>query len=107
MAVQLANAITCNNLLVKTLCGMDAEQFEALNNYVSPVVDDSCASETGWEEMTLASTAHLLRTCLSRKDKQQQAQVGQSSMDPVESTEKLKRQIAAVYERVKNGGEIS
>ena len=92
---------------MKVLCGMDTEQFGALNAFLSPVVDDSCQSETGWEEMTLASTAHLLRTCLSRKDKQQQnPQVNHSSMDPVESTEKLKRQIAAVYERVKKGGQL-
>ena len=49
---------------------MDDEKFEILNSFMSPDVDDALATETGWEETILASTAHLLRTSLSRKDKQ-------------------------------------
>ena len=55
---------------MKILNNMDSDQFETLNAYISPIVDNSCVSETGWEEMTQVSTAHLLRTCLSKKEKQ-------------------------------------
>ena len=47
----------------------------------------------------------MLRTCLSKKDKGANAgNTGQTNIEPIESTDKLKRQIAAVYERIKNGG---
>ena len=49
---------------------MEEETFDVLNSFMSPDVDDALATETGWEETILASTAHLLRTCLSRKEKQ-------------------------------------
>ena len=63
-----------------------------LNEFVSPVVDDD-ATEVGWEELTLASTAHLLRTCLSRKENGNPANSNQTAIDPIDNTEKLKRQI--------------
>ena len=83
---------------------MGPEQYELLTSFVSPVVGDE-SNEIGWEELTQASTAHLLRTCLSKKDKGANAgNTGQTNIEPIESTDKLKRQIAAVYERIKNGG---
>ena len=77
-----------------------------LNEFVSPVVDDD-ATEVGWEELTLASTAHLLRTCLSRKEKGNPANSNQTAIDPIDNTEKLKRQIQACYERIRNGGKLA
>ena len=56
-------------MVLRTLCNLTDEQFEILNQFISPVVEDGNAEEVGWEELTQASTAHLLRTCLSRKDK--------------------------------------
>ena len=52
---------------------MDDESFELLNSFMSPDIDDALATETGWEETVLASTAHLLRTSLSRKENKQNA----------------------------------
>ena len=62
-----------NNMLARIQTNMEEEAFDVLNSFMSPDVDDALATETGWEEMILASTAHLLRTCLSRKEKQQNA----------------------------------
>ena len=74
---------------------------------MSPIIDED-SGEVGWEELTLASTAHLLRTCLSRKDKgANTGNSAQTQLDPLDSTDKLKRQISAVYERIKNGGILS
>ena len=69
VARALSNSITSNNLVLRTLCNLTDEQFDVLNQFISPVVEDGNAEEVGWEELTQASTAHLLRTCLSRKDK--------------------------------------
>jgi hypothetical protein len=44
---------------------LDDEQYFLLMHYISPVIDDD--SETTWEEASVASTGHLLRTCLSKK----------------------------------------
>ena len=70
---------------------MGPEQFELLNQFVSPIVDDH-STEVGWEELTQASTAHLLRTCLSKKEKGANAgNTGQTNIETLESTDKLKR----------------
>ena len=37
----LANAVTCNNLVLRTVCGLDDEQYEILNQFVPPVVEDN------------------------------------------------------------------
>jgi hypothetical protein len=58
----------------------------------------------GWEEIVYASSAHLLRTCLSKKQQPQSNQ--QSVMDALESTDRLKKQIAAVLDRVRNGAKL-
>ena len=70
VAVQLSNAVMTNNMLARIQTNMEEETFDVLNSFMSPDVDDALATETGWEETILASTAHLLRTCLSRKEKQ-------------------------------------
>ena len=85
---------------------MDDESFELLNSFMSPDVDDALATETGWEETVLASTAHLLRNSLSRKENKQNAQVNTASIDPMESTVKLKRQVEEVYKRIVAGGKL-
>ena len=104
LGIALSNAIVSNNLILRTLCGLSDEQFELLCQFISPTIDES-QGEVGWEELTQASTAHLLRTCLSRKDKgQNPGNTGQTVIEPLENTDKLKRQITAVCERIKNGG---
>lgn len=90
VGVQLSNAVTSNNLITRTLCKMDADQYELLTQFVSPVVVDD-NGEVGWEELTIASTAHLLRTCLSKKENKGNPNPNQTVIDPIESTDKLKR----------------
>lgn len=60
----------------------------------------------GWEEICSASTAHLLRTSLSKKQQSQPQNMVVTNMDPLESTDRLKKQIAAVLDRVRTGGVI-
>jgi len=88
--VALSNAITSNNLVIRTICGMPEDQFDILTQFLSPIVEQD-TGEVGWEELTVASTAHLLRTCLSRKDKATNPNTNQTAIDTIESTDKLKR----------------
>jgi|LauGreDrversion4_2_1035121.scaffolds.fasta_scaffold97392_1 Bardet-Biedl syndrome 9 protein len=66
------------------------EQYQLMRSFLSPLVDDgNLLSEVGWEETCSASTAHLLRTSLSKK---QQAPAPHSgNIDPLESTDRLKK----------------
>jgi hypothetical protein len=100
----LSCAIVSTNILCRVLVNMTEAQASLLMSYMSPVIDDD--SESTWEEMTLASTAHLLRTCLSKKSQQSPLNV-QTEMEPLENTEKLKKQIHAVYERLLQGAQIN
>ena len=46
----------------------------------------------GWEEIIQSSTAYLLKTSLSRKNKENASVVNsQTMMDPVENVEKVKK----------------
>ena len=53
---------------------MSETQYGVLRDFISSWVDDeNLSSGIGWEETTYASTAHLLRTCLSKKQNPNQA----------------------------------
>ena len=54
------------------------------------VDDGNLLSEMGWEEVIQASTAHLLRTCLSRKSKDVVVST-QTVIDTLENVDKLKK----------------
>ena len=93
-SVQLSNAVTCNNLILRVMAKLDDEQFELLNQFISPNVDPTQISEAGWEEYTHASTMHLLKTCLSKKEKQDQNAnnaLQNTSIDIIENFDKLRR----------------
>ena len=90
--------------LLTSLAGeqpISSEQYELLRQCINPVVDDgNLLSEMGWEEVAYASTAHLLRTCLA---KNKQNAVVQTNVEPLETTDRLKKQVAACFDRVRNG----
>ena len=65
ISAYLSNAIISSNILCKVLSKLDDNQTALLMRYITPIIDDE--SETTWEELTIASTANLLRTCLSKK----------------------------------------
>lgn len=107
IASYLSNAVVSSNILCRVLGKLDDEQAFLLMHYVSPLIDDD--SETTWEEATVAATGHLLRTCLTKKSGQQQQPqlIVQTQIEPLENTDKLKKQLHAVYERIIQGGRIS
>jgi len=65
IASYLSNAVVASNILCRVIGKLDEEQYRLLVRYITPIVDDE--SETTWEEATATSTAHLLRTSLSKK----------------------------------------
>jgi len=80
-------------------------EYTLLKTFITPTIDDgNLLSEMGWEETVYASSAHLLRTCLSKK--QQPPSNQQSVIDALESTDRLKKQISAVLDRVRNGATL-
>jgi Bardet-Biedl syndrome 9 protein len=63
LAQRLACSLEVVLLLVKIKAKLPQDQYEILRSYLSPCIDSE--SETGWEEATLASVVHLVRTSLS------------------------------------------
>jgi hypothetical protein len=83
---------------------MSDAQYDALRNYLTSWVDEgNLQSDLGWEEIVQQSTAHLLRTSLSRKQGQTNMVNTNTRIEPLENVEKLRKQIAAVFERIKAG----
>lgn len=63
-----------------------------MRTFLTPMVDDgNLLSDVGWEETCSASTAHLLRTSLSKKQQQQAPAPQSGNMEPLESTDRLKK----------------
>ena len=66
-SVRLSSAVALSNYLLTLVAPhLDADQTSLLNVLLPPIVDDFNA-EQGWEEIVNVNTAHLLRTCLSKK----------------------------------------
>ena len=100
----LSNAIEICCLCLSLQCRMSDAQYDALRNYLTSWVDEgNLQSDLGWEEIVQQSTAHLLRTSLSRKQGQTNMVNTNTRIEPLENVEKLRKQIAAVFERIKAG----
>ena len=104
-AASLSNLI---EILIKlTVLGasekVTEEQQTLLRQILTPEIDDSNGAEMSWEDIMYINTAHLLRTCFAKK---KQDTAGITSLEPITSTERLKKQFAAVLDRIKNGAQI-
>jgi Bardet-Biedl syndrome 9 protein len=75
--------------------------FNLLQAYLSPIVDDN--SDQGWEELTMASMEHLLRTSLAAVASDQ-ATVPYLKVP--DDTSRLKKQITVVCDRLAKGGKL-
>ena len=68
VAQKLACSLEVVLLLLIVKARIPEEQYLLLKNFVPSLIDTE--SETGWEESTLASIQHLLRTSLAAGGKQ-------------------------------------
>jgi len=90
-------------LLIRCRFSLDDESFDVLRSYLSPVVND--LQDQGWEECTEAAMTHLLRTSLSKNAKEA---VGLSTqLVALTDTNKLKKHIGLVCERLARGGKLN
>lgn len=60
----------------------------------------------GWEESVDAAISHLLKTCLSRSSKEQALTVTNQLSIP-RDTNRLKKHITLLYDRLAKGGRMS
>jgi Bardet-Biedl syndrome 9 protein len=100
-------------LLAQLHMEMPDSQIEILRHFLSPEVEDSEELVTlllsltlfkGWEEITFASMTQLLSTCLAKSAKESSATP--QKMKFPKDTEKLKKRIVLVFDRIFKGGKL-
>ena len=102
---EAANNLSCATQLILQLIrykfNLDEANYNLLTSLLSPIVDDN--TDQGWEEATMASMEHLLRTSLA-------ATAADTATVPYmrvpDDTVKLKKQIAYVCDRLAKGGKL-
>jgi Bardet-Biedl syndrome 9 protein len=89
-------------LLLELKFGLTPDEISTLHAHLSPVVLP--AHDQGWEEVTYASLAHLLRTALAKPGKEDT--VASSSLQTLSrpaDAAKLKKSITLVCDRLSKG----
>jgi len=82
---KLACSLEVTLQLLRITARLQRDQYDLLRTFVSPYVDSE--NETGWEESTLASVQHLLKSLSAAKQSQA---VGTTKMQELTDTTKLK-----------------
>ena len=82
---------------------MSDDDYQVLSASLSPHV--TMATDQGWEESTDAAVTHLLRTTLSKSQKE--AAVSMSRVEMPADSSKLKKHIALLCERVLKGWRLA
>eukprot|EP01064_Diplonema_japonicum_P016658 TRINITY_DN24663_c0_g1_i1.p1 TRINITY_DN24663_c0_g1~~TRINITY_DN24663_c0_g1_i1.p1 ORF type:complete len:838 (+),score=128.30 TRINITY_DN24663_c0_g1_i1:34-2547(+) len=101
-----SNVLVCAThlilLLVQYRFDMKKDDIKIFKHYLSPVVVDSPTQ--GWEECTDAAMTHLLRTSLAKTYKEAMSMPQPLQVPP--DTNKLKKHIALVCDRLAKGGSL-
>uniref|UniRef100_H3CI58 Bardet-Biedl syndrome 9 n=1 Tax=Tetraodon nigroviridis TaxID=99883 RepID=H3CI58_TETNG len=95
-------------LLLALAHGLTPEQTAILEATLLPLLQDT--PQLGWEESCDAAVSHLLRTCLSRSPRDQAtslAQAGGQVLGLPRDTQRLKRHISLLCERIAKGGRLT
>uniref|UniRef100_A0A667XTF0 Bardet-Biedl syndrome 9 n=1 Tax=Myripristis murdjan TaxID=586833 RepID=A0A667XTF0_9TELE len=95
-------------LLLALWQGLTPDQTAILEATLLPLLQDT--PQLGWEESCDAAVSHLLRTCLSRSSKEQAtslAQGGGAVLGLPRDTERLKKHITLLCERIGKGGRLT
>ncbi|CAJ1063068.1 protein PTHB1 [Xyrichtys novacula] len=106
--VRLRSATHLLVLLLSLWQGLNPEQTAILEATLLPLLQDT--PQLGWEESCDAAVSHLLRTCLSRSQKDQAtslAQTGSPVLGLPQDTSRLKKHITLMCERIGKGGRLS
>ncbi|XP_065888680.1 protein PTHB1-like isoform X1 [Dysidea avara] len=89
--------------LVRLSAGMSDEECDVLR--VCLCVSPDHLIEQGWEETTTTAVMHMLVTCLSKNNKEQQTIPG--SLEMPADTGKLKRHLSLFFDRLLKGGRLN
>jgi hypothetical protein len=77
---------------------LDDDMYALLRNHWSPLVIDGL--HTGWEETTELSLGYLLKTVLGKGGRDAGATMAPGPLAKVEDTDRLKRHMVSVCERL-------
>uniref|UniRef100_A0A665SWN9 Bardet-Biedl syndrome 9 n=1 Tax=Echeneis naucrates TaxID=173247 RepID=A0A665SWN9_ECHNA len=106
--VRLRSATHLLVLLLSLWQGLTPDQTAILEATLLPLLQDT--PQLGWEESCDAAVSHLLRSCLSRNPKDQAtslAQAGGPVLSFPRDTERLKKHIALMCDRIAKGGRLT
>ncbi|XP_067456594.1 protein PTHB1 [Thunnus thynnus] len=106
--VRLRSASHLLVLLLSLWQGLTPDQSAILEATLLPLLQDT--PQLGWEESCDAAVSHLLRTCLSRSPKDQAtslAQAGGPVLGLPRDTDRLKKHITLMCDRIGKGGRLT
>jgi Bardet-Biedl syndrome 9 protein len=101
-AQQLSCCVSLILELLRLRFSLDDKNFEILRNVMSPHVQNY---DSGWEESTNSALTFLLRTKLAKSAKETTA--AQTDLAFPQSTEKLKKHITIVFDRISKGSRVA
>lgn len=99
---QLSCAVSLILELLRLRFGLDDRNMEVIRSVISPHVQNY---ESGWEECTNAALTYLLRTKLAKSEKE--SKVSQTDLVVSENTDKLKKHITIVFDRISKGSRVA
>ncbi|XP_074642219.1 protein PTHB1-like [Tubulanus polymorphus] len=104
---QISSALSCTvrliNFLISLWRPLTDKEFYILESSLTPLVSDM--NEQGWEETVDGAVTHLLRTCLAKTSKDQT--VNPAPLTMPKSTEKLKKHIALLFDKLGKGQKLN
>ncbi|XP_023281238.1 protein PTHB1 [Seriola lalandi dorsalis] len=106
--VRLRSATHLLVLLLSLWQGLTPDQTAILEATLLPLLHDT--PQLGWEESCDAAVSHLLRSCLSRSPKDQAtslAQAGGPVLTLPRDTDRLKKHITLMCDRIGKGGRLT
>lgn len=98
---RLSCSVSLILLLLKFRFSLDAKNVEALQSCLSSHIQNY---QSGWEECTNAAITYLLRTKLAKNSKESSA--SQADLQFPSNTEKLKKHITILFDRISKGARL-
>jgi len=98
LAQKLACSLEVVLLLLRIKARLPKDQFIILRHFVPCNIDTD--NETGWEESTLASVQHLLKSGLNKASKHSQIVQTNTKMTELPDTTKLKNSLQTLVDEI-------
>ena len=98
LAQKLACSLEVVLLLLRIKARLPKDQFTILKHFIPCQIDTD--NETGWEESTLASVLHLLKSGLNKASKHSQIVQTNTKMSELPDTTKLKNSLQTLVDKI-------